>query len=87
MIPADRLTVKAAEALQDAAARARRSENPAVEDVHLLVALLEQEAGVIVPVLQKVGVDIAGLRRALSSRLERLPRRPEAARQRVEVES
>ncbi len=74
MIPAERLTVKAADALQNAATRARRNDNPAVEDVHLLAALLEQEGGVIVPVLHKVGVDVARLRSALNDRVERLPR-------------
>lgn len=73
MIPADRLTVKAAEALQEAIVRARRAENPAVEDLHLLSALLDQEAGVVVPVLQKVGVEVPSLRRRLQERLERLP--------------
>ncbi len=73
VIPAERLTVKAAESLQDAAVRARRNDNPAVEDLHLLDALLEQEGGVIVPVLQKVGVDVAALRASLEDRVERLP--------------
>ncbi len=73
MIPSDRLTVKAAGALQDAAARARRAGNPGVEDLHLLDALLEQEEGIVLPVLRKVGVDERGLRRRLAERLGRLP--------------
>ncbi len=73
MISGDRLTVKAREALQDAARRAERADNPAVEDVHLLVALLEQEGGVVGPVLEKVGVDPSALARELDGRLERLP--------------
>jgi ATP-dependent Clp protease ATP-binding subunit ClpB len=74
MIPADRLTVKAAEAVQDAASRARQADNPAVEDLHLLSALLEQEGGVIVPVLQKIGVEIRGLQATLQAHLDRLPK-------------
>ncbi|MFQ5689719.1 MAG: ATP-dependent chaperone ClpB [Gemmatimonadota bacterium] len=78
-MPADRLTVKAAEALRDAAGNARRAGNPAVEDLHLLAALLDQEDGAIVPVLQKVGVGIPSLHTALAARLERLPKQSGAA--------
>jgi ATP-dependent Clp protease ATP-binding subunit ClpB len=74
MIPADRLTVKAAEAVQNAASMARGAGNPAVEDLHLLAALLEQEGGVIVPILQKIGAGTRGLEEALREQLDRLPK-------------
>jgi ATP-dependent Clp protease ATP-binding subunit ClpB len=79
MIPADRLTVKAAEALQDAASRARAAGNPAVEDLHLLEALLAQEGGVVGPILAKTGVDVPGLEGELRRRLARLPTQTGAA--------
>ncbi len=79
MIPADRLTVKAAEGLQNAANLARQGDNPAVEDVHLLAALLDQDQGIVVPVLQKVGVDLPRLRRSLEEQLERLPKQTGAS--------
>ncbi len=79
MIPADRLTVKAAEALQDAASSARAAGNPAVEDLHLLEALLTQEGGVASPVLAKTGVDVPGLEGELRGRLARLPTQTDAA--------
>ena len=72
MISSDRLTVRAREALQDAARRARQAGNPAVEDLHLLAALLEQEEGIVAPVLEKVGADPAALRRDVERRLDRL---------------
>jgi ATP-dependent Clp protease ATP-binding subunit ClpB len=74
MINFDRLTVKAAEALQEAAQRARREGNPAVEDLHLLAALLAQDEGIVAPVLQKVGVNVTGLRAATEEAAGRLPR-------------
>jgi ATP-dependent Clp protease ATP-binding subunit ClpB len=74
MINFDRLTVKSAEAIQEAANEARRRGNPAVEDVHLLYALLEQEEGIVVPVLQKVGVNVSRLRDEVHSAVERLPK-------------
>ena len=62
MINPDRLTVKATEALNDALAMARRNGNPLVYDAHLLMALLAQDEGIVVPVLQKIGVNVTGLR-------------------------
>jgi ATP-dependent Clp protease ATP-binding subunit ClpB len=79
MIPAERLTVKAAEALQAAATMARQADNPAVEDVHLLAALLDQDDGIVVPVLKKVGAELLQLRTGLKARLEKLPRQSGAS--------
>ncbi|HET7274890.1 MAG TPA: ATP-dependent chaperone ClpB [Longimicrobiaceae bacterium] len=73
MINFERLTVKAAEAIQEAANIARKAGNPAVEDVQLLSALLAQEEGIVVPVLQKVGVNVSRLSSELKAALERLP--------------
>jgi ATP-dependent Clp protease ATP-binding subunit ClpB len=73
MINFDRLTVKSAEAIQQAATTARQGGAPAIEDLHLLDALLAQEEGIVVPVLQKVGVSVTQLRTALEAALKRLP--------------
>ncbi len=51
---ADRLTLKASEALTAAAAEARRRQHPEVEGIHLLKALVEQDEGIVVPVLRKM---------------------------------
>ncbi len=56
MLNADRLTVKAAEALSAAAREARRAEHPEIEGVHLLKALLDQDEGIVAPVLHKMEV-------------------------------
>jgi ATP-dependent Clp protease ATP-binding subunit ClpB len=74
MINLDRLTVKSAEALQQAANSARQAGNPAVEDLHLLDALLDQEEGIVVPILQKVGANVSRLRDEVTARLGRLPK-------------
>ena len=62
MINPDRLTVKSAEALNDAVSAARQAGNPVVYDLHLLLALLNQDEGIVVPVLQKLGVSVASTR-------------------------
>ncbi|HEY8507872.1 MAG TPA: Clp protease N-terminal domain-containing protein, partial [Steroidobacteraceae bacterium] len=74
VLSAERLTIKAAEAIQAAAAEAQRRDNPAIEDLHLLSALLTQDETVVVPVLQKVGVNVTRLREDLNAALDRLPR-------------
>jgi ATP-dependent Clp protease ATP-binding subunit ClpB len=79
MIPADRLTVRASRALQEAAELARSGGNPAVEDIHLLAGLLAGEDGIVEPVLRKVGAEPARIRSAVEEALGRLPRQTEAA--------
>jgi ATP-dependent Clp protease ATP-binding subunit ClpB len=74
MINFERLTVKSAEAIQEAANEARRAGNPTIEDLHLLAALLEQEDGIVVPILQKVGVNVARLRSEIDAAAARLPK-------------
>ncbi|MEX2569927.1 MAG: ATP-dependent chaperone ClpB [Gemmatimonadota bacterium] len=70
----DRFTVKSAEAIQEAASQARQAGNPAVEDIHLLEALLSQAEGIVVPMVQKVGVSVSRLREELRAAVERLPK-------------
>src|SRR5512133_2369471 len=65
MLSPDRLTVKSADALNDALALARRNGNPLVYDAHLLAALLEQDESIVVPALQTLGVSVPTLRETL----------------------
>ena len=58
MINPDRLTVKASEAVNAAVDHARRGGNPVVYDLHLLLALLEQDEGIVAPILHKLGVGV-----------------------------
>ncbi|MGD2218123.1 MAG: ATP-dependent chaperone ClpB, partial [Gemmatimonadales bacterium] len=74
MISFDRLTVKAGEALQASIALAGGRGNAAVEDIHLLQALLEQEGGVAGPLLGRLGVRYDQLEKRVSEALERLAR-------------
>jgi len=78
MINAERLTVKAGEALNDAVTLARRNGNPAVYDVHLLSALLDQQESIVVPILQKLGVSVAALREQVQREMARYPKQSDA---------
>ncbi|HEY4735121.1 MAG TPA: Clp protease N-terminal domain-containing protein, partial [Gemmatimonadaceae bacterium] len=74
MINPDRLTVKATEALNEAIELARRAGNPLVYDLHLLLALLNQDEGIVVPVLQKLGVSVAQMRETVGRETARYPK-------------
>ncbi len=78
MINSDRLTVKSAEALNDAVALARKAGNPSVYDVHLLLALMSQAEGIVVPILQKVGVNMTALRAAAEQEAARYAKQSDA---------
>jgi ATP-dependent Clp protease ATP-binding subunit ClpB len=70
----DRFTLKSQEAVQSANAYAADHGNPEVQPLHLLAALLEDKDGVIVPVLEKVGVPTALLRTRTIEALGKLPK-------------
>jgi ATP-dependent Clp protease ATP-binding subunit ClpB len=80
MLNPDRLTIKASEAIQAAAAEGERRGNPALEDIHLLHALVTQDETVVVPILQKVGANVTRIRERLAAALERLPKQTGGAR-------
>ncbi len=70
----DQLTIKAQEAVQQAQSDARARGNAELTCDHLLLALLEQKDGVVVPVLQKLGVAPESLAREIETELERRPK-------------
>src|SRR5216683_1414036 len=74
MIQPDRLTVKAAEALQQAASLARARGNPVVNDAHLFYALLQQDEGIVVPLLQKAGLNVTQLQADTQREIGRFPK-------------
>ena len=70
----DKLTTKLQEALADAQSLAVGNDNPYIEPVHLLTALMNQDDGGARSLLQRAGVNVGGLANALKSALERLPK-------------
>jgi len=68
----DKLTLKAQEALQDAKNIADKYNHHQIDVEHLLLALVEQSEGIIVPILQKIGVDVDQLKSRLDSHLSSL---------------
>ena len=66
----DKFTLKSQEAIQQASSLANENGQPEVLPLHLLLALVEDKEGIIVPLLQKVGVPteqlLASARKAIS---------------------
>src|SRR5580698_11046289 len=68
---AERFTTKAQAALQSAQRIAQQHSNQEVDGEHLFAALLEQEDGLIQPLLQKLGVPISKLSADLEQALQK----------------
>ena len=68
----DRFTIKSQEALQAAIRLAADRRNSETAPEHLLVALLDQQEGIVNPVLRKVGADPAAVRSAVGGKLDSL---------------
>src|SRR3984885_302410 len=68
----DRFSIKSQEALQAAQRLADERRNPQTTPEHLLAVLLEQDAGVVVPVLRKLGVEPGAIRADLGVALDAL---------------
>ncbi|MBU0900347.1 MAG: ATP-dependent chaperone ClpB [Gammaproteobacteria bacterium] len=68
----DRLTSKLQLALSDAQSMAVGLDHAAIEPLHLMQALLEQQGGSIKPLLMQVGFDVNSLRLALAKELDQL---------------
>ncbi|HEX5989253.1 MAG TPA: ATP-dependent chaperone ClpB [Solirubrobacterales bacterium] len=71
---ADRFTVKSQEAVAAAQDLARTRRNPEIAPAHLLVSLLEQEDGLVVPILQKLGADTAAIAARANEAVAALPK-------------
>ena len=74
MIPIDKLTYKAQEALQGAQELARQLSHNQLEPAHLLRTLLAQDEGLIRPLLKKLEADPQKLLQGTDDLLTRLPR-------------
>src|SRR5438309_5781901 len=70
----NRWTIKTQEAFQAAVGLARERNNAEVTPDHLLAALVGQSEGVVLPILQRVGVAPLTVRNQVEEALSRLPR-------------
>ncbi len=70
----DKLTVKAQEAVQAAQSLADQGNHQAIEPEHLLLALLQQQEGIVGPLLAKLGARPEGIAHQIEAELLKLPK-------------
>src|ERR1700684_578150 len=70
----DKFTVKSQEAIQAAQGHAAENGNPEVLPLHLMAALLEDKEGVVLPVLEKIGVPVQQLLATVNAAIAKLPK-------------
>ncbi len=68
----DRFTSQLQLALSDAQSLAIGHDHAAIEPLHLMLALLDQQGGAIRPLLMQVGFNVKSLREALNKSLDQL---------------
>ena len=67
-------TKKSLEAVQSAQSLAVEHHHQQMEQLHLLLALLQQEGGLAPQILRKLGVTVESLEAAAQAELDKLPR-------------
>ena len=70
----DKFTTKFQQAFAEAQSLAVGNDNPYIEPQHLLYVLLNQDDGSTTSLLQRAGVNIAGLKASLRTAIDRLPK-------------
>ena len=70
----DRMTTKSQEAFRSASDIASRRGNPEIVPEHLILAMLEQDGGIALPLFQKAGGDAQALQRKVEEHLNKLPK-------------
>ena len=70
----DKFTVKSQEAIQGAQGLAAENGNPEVLPLHLMAALLEDKEGVVLPVLEKLGVPVQQMLAQVNEAIAKLPK-------------
>jgi ATP-dependent Clp protease ATP-binding subunit ClpB len=81
MIDPERLTIKAQQALGKAQSMAQSMGHQEIDVEHLLMALVGQSDGVVIPLLQKMGVGPRELEQRIAADLEKKPKVQGAGRQ------
>ena len=70
----DRFTIKAQEALQAAQSLASDAQSPELGVEHLMLALIGQTDGIVMPIFQKLGADIPGITSSVEAAAQKTPK-------------
>lgn len=70
----DKFTVKAQEAISAANTIAIDNGNQEIADIHLMNALLDQSEGIILPLIEKININVADIAALLKEELQKYPK-------------
>ena len=70
----EHFTLKTQDALQNASALAQKNDHSEIGLEHLLSAFLSQQDGIVVPVIERVGVDVQSLQKQVDDLLDTYPK-------------
>ncbi len=73
MIRPEKLTIKTQEALKTAQIEAEKKNHQQIDVEQLLFVLIDQEGGVILPILKKLGANSEGIKKSIAEELKRAP--------------
>jgi len=69
----NKMTVKLQEAIQSAQQLAMRSAHSELKSTHVLLSLLQQDGGIVVPILESAGLDLISIKASVANELAILP--------------
>ena len=70
----EKFTIKSQEAIQEASSIAIKNDSPEIGAVHVLQALLEQQDGLVAPIVERIGVPVNELLNRVKKAVESYPR-------------
>lgn len=70
----ENFTIKTQEAIQEASSIANRKDNSEIGSEHVLLALLEQQDGLIVPIVERVGASVSELLKKTKELIDQNPK-------------
>ncbi|MCL2382344.1 MAG: AAA family ATPase, partial [Treponema sp.] len=70
----EKLTIKAQEALNEASSIAQKGDHSQIDVEHILLALLRQQDGIVPPIVEKIGADVASLTKSVQALTEKQPK-------------
>ncbi len=70
----EQFTIKTQEAIQDASSIAQKNDHSEIGLEHLLLALLNQKDGIIVPIVERIGANVQSLKGQVQELLSRYPK-------------
>ena len=70
----DRFTIRGQEAVQEAIGLAEKNQNQQVEPEHLLAVMLQQQEGVVKPILGKIGANAQSIIADVEAAIAKFPK-------------